>query len=91
MSMPSTRAAVSLSWMARNARPVGLSIRLTATQAPSVRLTPATQYQVCDPETRQSKTNSRGTGMPFGPPVHATSFAITMAVSRPMPSVATAR
>ena len=89
--MPSTRAAVSLSWIARNARPVGLSIRLTATQAPSTRLMPETQYQFCEPVTRQSNMTSRGTGMPFGPPVHATSLAITMAMSRPMPSVATAR
>ena len=43
--MPSVRAAVSLSWIARKARPVGLSIRFTAISAPTMSVTPEIQYQ----------------------------------------------
>ena len=89
--MPSTRAAISLSWMARKARPVGLSIRLTASQAPSTSVTPEIQYQVTEPRTRQPNSSSRGTGMPSGPPVRRASLVNTIAIRMPMPSVATAR
>ena len=59
-SMPSTRAAISLSWMACSARPVGLSIRLSASRNPPTNVAPAIQYQTSDPCTRQPKSRKRG-------------------------------
>ena len=55
-------------------------------------VTPEIQYQVTGPRAGASRTaRSRGTGMPFGPPVQRASLMNTMAMSRPMPSVAMAR
>ncbi len=90
-STPSTRAATSLSWIARSARPVGLSIRLSASAAPIKKLTAAIQYQVAAPRSGQSNRTRRGTDMPSGPPVKRASLVNTMASRSPKPSVATAR
>src|ERR1017187_284741 len=90
-SMPSTRAAISLSWMACSARPVGLSIRLSASRNPPTNVAPAIQYQASDPCTRQPNSVSAGTFMPSGPPVQPASLVSTIATSNPNPSVATAR
>ena len=77
--------------MARKARPVGLSIRLIASQTPITSVTPEIQYQVTSRARASRTASSRGTGMPFGPPVIRASLVNTIAISRPMPSVATAR
>src|SRR2546430_3261573 len=53
---------------------LGLAIRFAASQAPTTRLAPEIQYQACEPATRQPKTTSRGTCMPFGPPVNSASL-----------------
>ena len=90
-STPSTRAATSLSWMARNARPLGLSIRLSASVAPMRKLAAVIQYQVSGPRRDQPNNTRRGTDMPSGPPVKPASLLNTMASSSPKPSVATAR
>ena len=89
--MPSVRAAVSLSWMARKARPVGLSIRFTAISAAMTSVTPEIQYQAIGVRARQPNSSSRGTGMPSGPPVKRASLVNTIAIRMPRPSVATAR
>ena len=90
-SMPSTRAAISLSWIACSARPVGLSIRLSASRNPPTNVAPEIQYQTSEPCTRQPNSVSAGTFMPSGPPVQPASLVRTMATSKPKPSVATAR
>ena len=64
---------------------------LTAISEARTSVVPEIQYQVIEPRAVQSKSFSRGTGMPSGPPVKRASLLKTMAMSRPMPSVATAR
>src|SRR5271156_2795014 len=91
MSIPSTREAISLSWMARNARPEGLLIKLTASQQPTTRVAPDIQYQVEGPTARQPNSTSRGTCIPFGPPVSSDWLLKNIQINRPKPSVATAR
>ena len=90
-SMPAKRAATSESWMARMARPVGLSIRLVATQAPTTIRMPEIQYQSKPERKRKPNSSSRSTGMPSGPPVNWFSLVKTIYSKMPKPSVATAR
>ena len=90
-SMPVTLAATSLSCSARNARPVGVSARLSAIQAPISMNAALIQYQVLAPLARQPNRMSFATGMPSGPPVQRLSVVITSATSMPKPSVAIAR
>src|SRR5256885_1812603 len=58
-SPPRTRAATSMSWIARRARPLGLSVRLTASTGTTEKLAAMIQYNLSAPHTGVPKTTER--------------------------------